>query len=48
MPAYEADIEIVVLTAVAGTLYFNVARAALTSARFPTNEIAEAAVFNAD
>jgi hypothetical protein len=47
MPAYEAVIDIVVLTAIAGTVYLKVANAVFTSARFPTKEIVEAAVFNA-
>ena len=34
----------VVKTAVAGAVYFNEASAAFTSARFPINEIAAAAV----
>ena len=40
-------IVMVVLTAVAAAVYFNVASAALISARFPTNEIVPAAVFKA-
>ena len=38
---------IVVLTAVAGAVYFNVAKAAFTSVKFPINEIVAAAVFKA-
>ena len=37
----------VVLTAVAGAVYFNVASAAFISARFPTNEIVPLAVVKA-
>ena len=37
----------VALTAVAGVVYFKVANAAFTSARFPTNEMVAAAVFRA-
>ena len=36
------------LTAVAAAVYFKVAIAAFTSAKFPINEIVEAAVFSAD
>jgi hypothetical protein len=46
-PAYEAVIVIVVLTAVAAAVYLKDASAALTSARFPTNEIVAAAVVRA-
>jgi hypothetical protein len=47
MPAYDAVIVIVVLTAVAAAVYFKVASAAFIAARFPTKEIVPAAVFKA-